>query len=166
MESIAVSLPRRFPRTAILYFALALLCGCTGKRPLLMIQLCVKDDPGVADFMNTMRSIAATEHMTFVDGGAQTQRELKTVGAKFEKLDAPGSVINFGIDRGGHTLIMGGNLGLPTYQIAMGFSGAEDPMEMKRLAEVVVKQLTTRWPVQTVPDGTGALPMEGCPGKI
>jgi hypothetical protein len=42
---------------------------------------------------------------------------------------------------------MGGNLGLPTYQIAMGFSGDEDPKEMKRLADVVVKRLAALWQV-------------------
>jgi hypothetical protein len=131
-----------------------------------MIQLCVEDDQGVADFMNIMRSIAVSEHMTFVDGGAETQRELKAIGAKFEKLDIPGSVMNFGIDHGDDTFIMGGNLGLPIYQIAMGFSGVADPAEMRALAAVVKKQLATRWQVQNVPDGTGALPMTTCPGKI
>ena len=140
--------------------------GCTpGKRPLLMIQLCVKDDQGVADFMNAMRAIAASEHMTLVDGSAQTQQELKDIDAKFEKLDTPGSVINFGIDRGDHSLVMGGNLGLPTYQIAMGFSGDEDPKKMKRLADVVAKRLAALWQVQMVPDGIGAFPMKTCPGK-
>ena len=131
-----------------------------------MIQLCVKDDRGVADFMNAMRAIAASEHMTLVDGGAQAQRDLKTTGAKFAKLATPGSVINFGIDRGKHSIVMGGNLGLPTYQVAMGFSGAEDPEEMKRFADVVVKRLAMLWPVQMVPDGTGAFPMKTCPGEI
>jgi hypothetical protein len=130
---------------AVILLSTAMLSGCTpGKRPLLMIQLCVKDDQGVADLMNAMRAIAA----------------------KFEKLDTPGSVINFGIDRGDHSLVMGGNLGLPTYQIAMGFSGDEDPKEMKRLADVVVKRLAALWQVQMVPDGTGSLPMKTCPGKI
>jgi hypothetical protein len=156
---------KRFP--AVILLSLATLSGCTpGKRPLLIIQLCVKDDRGVADFMNAMRAIAASEHMTLVDGGAQAQRDLKTAGAKFAKLATPGSVINFGIDRGKHSIVMGGNLGLPTYQVAMGFSGAEDPEEMKRFADVVVKRLAMLWPVQMVPDGTGAFPMKTCPGEI
>jgi hypothetical protein len=131
-----------------------------------MIQLCVKDDQGVTEFMNMMRSIAASEHMTFVDGGAQTQRDLKDIGAKFEKLDTPGSVINIGIDRGERTFVMGGNLGLPTYQVVLGFSGEEDREEVLRLADVVAKRLGTVWQVQTVPAGKGALPMKTCPGKM
>jgi hypothetical protein len=131
-----------------------------------MIQLCVQDDQGVSQFMNMMRSIAVSERMTFVDGSAQAQRGLKDTGAQFEKLDTPGSVVHIGIDRGGHTLMMGGNLGLPTYQVALGFSGADNTEDVLRFADRVVKKLETTWPVQTVPAGTGALPMKTCPGKI
>jgi hypothetical protein len=113
-----------------------------------------------------MRSIAASENMKFVDGGAETQRDLKTIGARMEKLDTPGSVINIGIDRGNRNIMIGGNLGLPIYQVVLGFSGDENPSETQRFADNVVKQLGTRWRVQTVPHGTGALPMRPCPGKI
>jgi hypothetical protein len=146
--------------------SLAALCACSpGKRPLLIIQMCVNDDQGVADFMRIMRSIAVSEQMTFVDGGERTQQELKTVGAKDQKLDTPGSVIDFGLERGGDSILMGGNLGLPEYQIAIGFSGADPPKEVLRLADVVEKRLSARWQVLKVPNGTGALPMPTCPGK-
>jgi hypothetical protein len=59
---------------------------------------------------------------------AQTQRDLKDIGAKFEKLDTPGAVINIGIDRRERTFVMGGNLGLPTYQVVLGFSGPITPV--------------------------------------
>jgi hypothetical protein len=131
-----------------------------------MIELCVRNDQGLADFVDIMRSIAVSEHMMFVDGGAQTQQELRVVGSKFEKLDTPGSVLNFGLERGNDPVIMGDNLGLPQYQIVLGFSGNAEPAEMHRLANVVEQRLGELWQVITVPDGTGALPMNTCPGKI
>jgi hypothetical protein len=152
---------------SLLLSSLALLFGCTpGKPPLLMVQLCLKDDQGVSEFMSVMRSIAHSENMTFVDGGADTQTELKIVGAKMDKLDTAGSVINIGLDRGGYTFMMGGNLGLPTYQVALGFSADPNPSEARRFADVVVKRLGTHWKVEAVPAGIGALPMKTCPGKI
>jgi hypothetical protein len=76
MNKKRLSLSSRFPSVVLL--SLALLYGCTpGKGPLLMIQVCVKDDQGVTELMNMMRSITASEHMTFVDGSAETQRELQ-----------------------------------------------------------------------------------------
>ncbi len=159
---------RRPQHLLLVLSSIALLLACTpGQRPQLMVQLCVKDDPGVSEFMNMMRSIAVSENMKFVDGSAQTQQELKTIDAKMAKLDTSGSVINIGIDNPhGHTIMMGGNLGLPTYQIALGFGDPENPAEARRLANVVIKQLGRRWPVQTLPTDTGALPMKSCPGKI
>ena len=152
---------------SVSFISLSLLLACTpGKRPLLMIQLCLNDDQGVSTFMSTMRSIADSEKVKFVDGSAQTQRDLKTIGAKMDKLDTPGAVINIGFDRGDRNLMMGGNLGLPTYQVALGFSADPNPSEAQRFADTVVKRLGTRWQVETVPAGTGALPMKTCPGKI
>jgi hypothetical protein len=116
--------------------------------------------------MSMMRSIAVAENLKFVDGGAETQRDLKTIGAKMDKLDTPGAVINIGFDRGNRNLMMGGNLGLPTYQVALGFSGDPNPSEAQHFADIVVKRLGARWQVETVPAGTGALPMKTCPGKI
>jgi hypothetical protein len=81
-----------------------------------------------------------------------------------DKLQTPGSVINIGIDRGARNVMMGGNLGLPTYQVVLGFSG--EPAEDRRFADMLVKQLSTRWQVETVPVGKGAFPMKTCPGQI
>ena len=116
--------------------------------------------------MNMMRSIAVAQNLKFVDGSAETQRDLKAIGATMDKLDTPGAVINIGLDRGDRNLMMGGNLGLPTYQIALGFSGDSNPSEAQRFADMVVQRLSARWHVETVPAGTGALPMKSCPGKI
>jgi hypothetical protein len=147
--------------------SLALLLGCSpGQRPLLMIQLCLNDDQGVAEFMSMMRAIAVSENLKFIDGGAETQSELKTVGAKMQKLDTPGAVINIGLDRGDRNLMMGGNLGLPVYQVALGFSADSNLSEAQRFADIVVKRLGTRWRIEPVPTGTGAPPMKTCPGKI
>jgi hypothetical protein len=156
------------PRLLSVFFvSLTLLVGCTpGKPPLLMVQLCLNDDQGATEFTSMMRSIAASENVKFVDGSAETQRELKATGAKMDKLGTPGAVINIGFDRGDLNLMMGGNLGLPTYQVALGFAADPNPSEAQRFADLVVQRLATRWHVETVPAGTGALPMKTCPGKI
>ncbi len=152
---------------SVFFVSLALLFGCTnGKPSLLTVELCLNDDQGVSEFMNMMRAIAVAENLKFVDGGAETQRNLKTIGAKMDKLDTPGAVINIGLDRGDRNLMMGGNLGLPAYEVALGFSADPNPSEAQQFADIVVKRLSTRWQVETVPARTGALPMRTCPGKI
>ncbi len=81
-----------------------------------------------------------------------------------DKLQTPGSVINIGVDRDKHNLMMGGNLGLPTYQVALGFSG--ESSEDRQFAEKLVKQLSAHWHVETLPAGEGAFPIKDCPGPI
>jgi hypothetical protein len=80
-----------------------------------------------------------------------------------DKLQTPGSVINIGINRGARNVMMGGNLGLPTYQVALGFSG--EPPEDRRFADMMAKQLGARWQTETVPAGKGAFPMKSGPHR-
>ena len=62
--------------------------------------------------------------------------------------------------------MMGGNLGLPTYQVVLGFSSDPNLAEAQRFADLMVKNLGARWPVEIVPAGKGAFPMKTCPAKI
>jgi hypothetical protein len=151
----------------VFLISFTLLLGCThGKPSILTVQLCLNNDQGVSEFISVMRSIAVAKNLKFVDGGGETQRDLKAIGAKMDKLDTPGAVINIGIDRGNRNLMMGGNLELPTYQVALGFSGDPNPSDAQHFADMVVQRLSARWQVETVPAGTGARPMKTCPGEI
>ncbi len=155
---------RRYIFAAVLS-SLGLLWGCAPSSPTyLTINVCLKDKQGVSDFLGLLQSIAVSEHLQLVDGSTETQRDLKSIGAKMDKLQTPGSVINIGMNRGAHNVMMGGNLGLPAYQVALGFSG--EPPEDRRFADIVVKQLGARWQIETVPAGKGAFPMKSCPGQI
>jgi hypothetical protein len=63
-----------------MYSRLLVLGGCSsGKPPALMVRLCLQDDQGVSDFLNLMQSVAASEHMNFVDVSADTQEKLKVI---------------------------------------------------------------------------------------
>ncbi len=146
---------------------LTLLFGCTTGTPtILTVQLCLNDDKGVLHFKDLMRSIADSEHMTFVDGSAESQRDLKIAGAKMDKLDRSGSVINIGINQGHENVMLGGNLGLPTYQVVLGFSGIPNSLDAERFPNIVLKQLASFWRIEKLPAGASALPMKNCPGKI
>jgi hypothetical protein len=54
------------------------------------------------------------------------------------------------------------NVGLPGYQVALGFSGSSDSSLARRFAEDVTKRLEQHWRVETVPAGSGATPKPGC----
>lgn len=109
-----------------------------------------------------MQSIAQSEHMTFIDNSAATQKDLESVDHTLEKLHQTSPVINIGVEREDRTGLGAGNLGLSTYEVAVGFSEGSNPSEAHRFADMVVKRLGELWHVETVPAGTGARPMKTC----
>jgi hypothetical protein len=151
------SVVARFVAVALLIATVAL-GGCTqGKPPFLMVQLCLRNDQQLADFTHFLQSIAYSEGMTYIDRSGPTERE-------FAALNRPNTapVINIGLEGSDGVGLGVGNLGLPKYQVAVGFSEGSKPVEARRLAEMVVGQLKARWHVETVPEGRGALPIPNC----
>ena len=150
---------------ALLVTALLFISGCEKRRQsFLTIQTCVVDKDGVDQLKNTMREIARSENLEFVDGSAETGADLKTIGAdKALKRDAA-LTINVGIKDDSGIIVMGGNLGLPPYQVALGFGASSDAAKARRLSGRLVQALSQRWRVETVPQGRGVFPMKSCGG--
>lgn len=147
--------------SAVLISLLFMLHGCApGKRPFLIVQLCLGDERNLADFSSMMRSIAQSEGMKFVDGSAETKKDLKIMSAPHQT----GPVINMGFDREDGVGLMAGDLGSPDYQVAVGFSEGSNPTGAHAFADRVVGRLKTRWHVDNVPAGKGAFPMRTCEG--
>ena len=156
--------PRRISITLIL---MGLLSGCSsGKPPALMVQLCLQNDQGVSDFLNVMQSVAASEHMNFVDVSADTQEKLKVIHAKYAKLATPSSVINVDIESGDRLVVTADNIDLPTYQVSVDFTGNLSPTDKQRFIDIFIPRLSAQWQVDTVPAGVRPFTMKSCPGQI
>jgi hypothetical protein len=54
------------------------------------------------------------------------------------------------------------NLGLPGYQVAMGFSAGSNATEAQEFANRTLLRIRQRWLVKSVPAGAGAKPMADC----
>ena len=144
--------------------ALALmLCDCEqGKRPFLMVQMCVQNNAGAAQLVGELKAVADSKGMEFTDNSAETKRGLEAIGHP-DRQRADGSpVINVGVLREDGMGIGAGNLGLPGYQVALGFSEGSDKLEARRFADEVIKRLEQHWRVETVPAGSGAMPKPDC----
>ena len=154
-------------RISVALMLVGLLSGCSsGKPPALMVQLCLQDDQGVSDFQNLLQSVAATEHMNFVDVSADTQEKLKIIHAKYAKLATPASVINVYIESDSRLVVTADNIDLPTYQVSVDFTGGLSPVDKQRFIDILIPQLRARWQVDTVPVGVRPFAMKSCPGEI
>jgi len=151
-------------------FYLVLLCSFVaclpackpGKRPFLIVQLCLKDDENLAAFKNLLESTARSEHMNFIDGSDQTKLDLQSIAEVIHTVPVNNPVINVGVERDDGIGLMAGNLGLHNYEVAVGFSEGLNPSEAHKFANLVVGSLEKRWHVDVVPAGSGALPKDSC----
>jgi hypothetical protein len=154
-------------RISITLILVGLLSGCSsGKPPALMVQLCLQDDQGVSNFLNLMQSVAASEHMNFVDVSADTQEKLKVIHSKYAKLATPSSVINVDIESGDRLVVTADNIDLPTYQVSVDFTGNLSPTDKQRFIDILIPKLRAQWQVDTVPAGVRPFAMNSCPGQI
>ena len=140
--------------------ATALSCA-QGKRPFLIVQLCLKDQDGVALFKSEMQALAQRERLRYIDGSYATQRDLKVIGGTGRNMHADGGLIYIGVEGDDGFGLEGGNLGLNEFDVAVGFGDIGPTDASRRFADRVVAQLKTHWPVSVVPPG-GALPDPNC----
>ena len=109
-----------------------------------------------------MRTVAQSENLQFIDNSAQQGSDLKAMGAdKLLKHDAS-FAIDLHIEGKGGMGVTAGNLGLPPYQVALGFTEGSDAAKAHKLSDQLTRELSQRWHVESVPQGMGALPMKSC----
>jgi hypothetical protein len=142
-----------------------ILQGCTKMQESFMTaQACLVDQMGVLQFKSIMRSIAKLEDLNYIDNSAQHGSDLKQIGAdKLLKRDAA-LAIDVHIEGEGGIGVTAGNLGLPPYQIALGFTEGSDAARAHRLSDRLVQALSQQWHVEILPQGRGVLPMKMCGG--
>lgn len=143
-----------------------MLYGCGpvhGKRPFLIAEVCLKSADDLAAFRREMQSVAQSQNAAVIDRSTSTQMELDAGGHSREGgRTAP--AVNLGIKRGDEMLVMVGNLGLPGYQVALGFSEGSNPTEAHRFADTFLREVEARWHVEIVHNSaeSGAGPMKEC----
>jgi hypothetical protein len=125
-----------------------------------MVQFCLAGQADVVGLKQQLKSIAQAEGMDFIDGSEEAKQGLEATNAP--KIVRQDPVIHMGVEGRDGIGLMVGSIGLPSYQVAMGFSEGSDPRKASAFADTVLKKLGQRWHVRTVPAGTGALPLKTC----
>jgi hypothetical protein len=140
-----------------------LLIGCApSKGPFLMVEMCLSNAEGVREFREELKSIASSEKMEFIDNSRNAQRGLETLGNAGNERKDDTSVVDLRVIRGDGTAISAANLGLPGYQMAVGFTEGSGVPPARAIAARTLSRLKMRWTVEPVPNGFGAAPMPGC----
>jgi len=112
-----------------------------------------------------MRSIAQAENMKFIDGSEQTRAGLESIGEVIHRAKPTGPVLNIGIEGKDGMRVTAGNLGLPTNQVALGFSRGESLPEAQKFTNEIISRLKEQWPIEILPPGENARGMKTCAEK-
>jgi hypothetical protein len=133
-------------------------CG-NGQGAFRVVQFCVHDRPGAEHLVTELKQLAATEHMEFSDRSEAAEKEATAIGRGRSDGSSRIAVSLIRMDGLG---VGGGNLGLPGYQVTLGFSRGSDFGEATRFADRVVEQLNRQWRVDVLAPGANVPPMSGC----
>ncbi len=120
-----------------------------------MIQACLVNDQGFANLALMLKAIANSQNMHFIDGSAQTQADLGLMSPPVLQTEPGGHVVNTGVDGDDGLGLTAGNLGLSKHQVALGFSAGSDLKQTHRFADIVVKELQSKWLVEVIPTHPG-----------
>src|SRR6478609_157864 len=112
-----------------------LVAGCSGgQQSFRTVQTCVSNETGVMQLQALMRSAAQAEHLKFIDSSAQAASGLQqTAQSDADRHDAVGAIA-LHIEGNGGSGATASNLGLPRYQVALGFTEGSDAAKAHRLA--------------------------------
>jgi len=127
-----------------------------------MVQICLADQQDVAAFIEEMDAIAQAKGLKFVDGSASTKRSVEDLGYVNPRKSEGGPSIDIGIRDEKGLLAAAGNLGLPGFEVAVGFNQTTDPIAARKFADFAIGQLKRRWHLEMLPPGVNATPMAGC----
>jgi len=100
--------------------------------------------------------------MRYIDGSKNTTRDFKAMGTVGENMHTDGRLIYVGVEGDTGPSLEGGNLGLNTYDIAVGFARGKDSDSAHAFSDRVTARLSQHWPIKIVPNGSGALPDRAC----
>ena len=90
------------------------LTGCTpGKRPFLMVQMCLSNAKGIEEFVEELKSVAAAEKLEFVDNSGNAQGELDALSDPNAKRTGGSRMLDLRLTRNDGMGLGAGNVGLP-----------------------------------------------------
>ena len=160
-----VTWPRKLAAIGVFVITLSAYRCSKPQEAYLTVQLCLQNQNGVEHFLKIMHDTASTEGLKFVDRSAVTEQELNDIRSdKLVKLNRV-PTINVGIEGEKGLGVTAGNLGLPSNQVALGFTAGSNAAKAHKLSDRLVGALSQLWRVETVPKGQGVFPMKDCDGN-
>lgn len=128
------------------------LSGCSqGQTSFLVAQVCLRNQQDVNQFVSLMHRVATANRMTFVDISSQSQDSLSRIDPEQAKIEARRPAVNIGTIGNRGFGFSAENLGLPGYEIVMGFTSEGDDKGAREFASSAISLIRRTWVVESRP---------------
>lgn len=148
-------------KKAILAGGVAILvASCqTGAAPRQQVQFCLTEEANADELRRILQGLARKHDMEFTDRSAETERELRSLGDLPPEVQRSFPIINLYVRRSDGLGIGGGNSGLPSNQVVLGFTTGGSSADRRLFVREVLSRLELKWNVQGAAPGEGARPL-------
>jgi hypothetical protein len=146
-----------------LFLMTCCLSNCSGaKESFLTVEMCVVNDAGINQLRKILEITARKEHLQFVDNTADAQHDMTVTSQTNRDLVEAHRLFHVAVQRSDGMGVTATNLGLPKYQVVLGFTDGADHGTAKAFADRMVMVLASQWKITTIPPRKGATPMRNC----
>ncbi len=150
-------------RTAASIVLACFLASCSqGQRPFLIAQVCLQSPADVDLFLAELQHLSISEKLESVDASKSTAQKLAVMGAGDLVKDRAGKVVDVLLRRKDGVGVAATNVGLPGYQVAIGFSAGADDRAASLFAERIIGVIGERWRVEAASGEAGAKGLANC----
>ena len=139
------------------------LASCSqGQRPFLIAQVCLQSPADVDQFLAELQRLSILEKFESVDASASTAQKLAVMGAGDLVKDRAGKVVDVLLRRKDGVGLAATNIGLPGYQVTIGFSAGADDRAATLFADRIIGVIGKRWRVEAASGEAGANGLSNC----
>jgi len=124
--------------------------------------VCLQSPSDVDQFLAELRRLSVSEGLNAVDASTSTAKKLDIMGAGDLVKNRAGKVVDVLLRRQDGLGVAATNIGLPGYQVAMGFSAGVDTNAASLFADRIVGVIGKRWRVEVASGEAGAKGLSNC----
>ena len=135
--------------------------ACSAEKEPVIAEICVVDEHELIEFLALMRSVAASEGMTFYDESAEAQVQRESIARRLGSVDERLRAVNVAFDGHGRRWVAISNLGLPSYQLLVAIR-EEGAARNGPLQQRLLRETSGRWNMKVLPPGASVQPSKTC----
>jgi hypothetical protein len=147
----------------LLLLTSCILTACeAGRRPFALIEVCLRSQSEVSDFVMWFQAFSAQQGAEFTDGSTEMRSKLEGMGAKDLVEGRAGPLVSVSATAPDGRLWSASNLSLPGYQFVVSVTSFDKKSDLSPFTDELDKALAKQWRTRVLPGSVGSTGMPNC----